>query len=416
MVPLLLAAALALNAVPHAVDVGSTKFYAQNDAGAQLVGIELIVSAGTARQSTAQNGLAALAAQTLLYTKIDGLRLTDRIAAAGGSVDFAVDPGVVRFALEVLPSALGSVSADLARAIAAPDTSADTVDAARAQLGSRIDGDERNPVMVGVEMLRSAYYRGPAGAPAFGTRASLAGFAPSDVAAFFAAHYLRGNAFATATGRVDDATAAAIGAIAGAFPAGSEAPPVLTAQAFTAQPKRLVTQREIGVPFAFIGFAAPAMNDPDFGVMLVLRSLLNDVAARQSSTTLAPFERGINVVYAYDVKPATFTVAINGSELDPTAGLTVLQAIVKTAVTKPLAADVVKRYKETARGEWALEAQTLTDRAWQIGAAVNEGADPALAQNVSAAIDRVTPTDVQRLAKVYLQHYTVAIVLPRRSS
>ena len=64
--------------------------------------------------------MAALAAQTLLFTKIDGTRLTDRIMAAGGSIDYAVDPGVVRFSLEVLPSALPAVSADLARAIAAP--------------------------------------------------------------------------------------------------------------------------------------------------------------------------------------------------------------------------------------------------------------------------------------------------------
>jgi zinc protease len=414
MLPLLLAATIALSAAPHAVDIGTTKFYAQSDAGAQLVGIDLVVSAGTVRQTASQNGLAALAAQTLLFTKIDGTRLADRIMAAGGSIDFAVDPGVVRFALEVLPSALPAVSADLARAIAAPDTTAATVNAAREALGTRIDDDERNPVTVGVEMLRNSYYRGTAGAPSYGTRASLAGLGPGDVAGFITAHYLRGDAFATATGNVDDAAAAAVNAVLGAFPLGSEAAPVLAAQAFGPQPKHLVTQRAIGVPFALVGFAAPAMSDPDFAAMLVLRSLLNDIAARQSTTTLAPFQRGIDVVYAYDVKPAAFTVAINGSQLDPTAGLTVLGAILKTAVMKPLAADVVKRYKETARGEWALEAMTLTDRAWLIGAAVNQGANPDLAQSVTAAIDRVTPADVQRLAKNYLQHYTVALVLPRK--
>jgi predicted Zn-dependent peptidase len=416
MLPLLLAATLALSPAPHAVDTGSTKFYAQSDAGAQLVGIELVVSAGTVRQAAGQNGLAALAAQTLLFTKIDGTPLTDRIMAAGGSIDYAVDPGVVRFALEVLPSALPAVSADLARAIAAPDTSAATVAAARDAIGARIDDDERNPVTVGVEMLRNSYYRGSAGEPSYGTRASLAGLAPSDVAAFIAAHYLRGDAFATATGRVDDAASGAVNAVLNAFPSGTEAAPVLAAQAFGPEPKHLVTQRSIGVPFALVGFAAPAMSDPDFPAMLVLRSLLNDIAARQSPTTLAPFQRGIDVVYAYDVKPATFTVAINGSQLDPTAGLTVLQAILKTAVSKPLAADVIKRYKETARGEWALEAMTLTDRAWLIGAAVNQGAGPDLAQSVAAAIDQVTPASVQRLAKAYLQHYTLALVLPRRRS
>ena len=79
---------------------------------------------------------------------------------------------------------------------------------------------------------------------------------------------------------------------------------------------------------------------------------------------------------------------------------------------------MVKRYKETARGEWALEAVTLTDRAWQIGAAVNEGADPcSWHRTLRAAIDRVTvrPT-CSGSPKLYLQHYTVALVLPRRPS
>jgi zinc protease len=416
MVPFLLAAALAAADIPHAAAPSPTKLYAQSDAGAQLVGLTLVVRAGTARQGATQNGLAALTAQTLLLSKIDGIPLTDRITAAGGSIDFTVDPGVVRFSLEMLPASVGEITADLARAVGAPDTSPATVAAARAALGARIDDDERNPISVGVEMLRTTYYRGAAGAPALGTRASLMNLGPADVLAFFNAHYLRGDVFATATGRVDDAADAAANAVLAAFPAGSEAPPIVAAQGFPLQPKHLVTQREIGVPFALVGFSAPAMTDKDFGAMLVLRALLDDVAARQSATTLALFQRGIDVVYAYDVKPATFTVAINGSQIDPSAGLTVLQAILKTAATRPLGRDVVNRYKETARGDWALEAVTLSDRAWQMAAAVNQGADPSAAQDVAAAIDRVTPADLQRLAKTYLQRYAVAIVLPRRHS
>jgi zinc protease len=415
MLPLLLAATLAV-APPASAGGAGTPFYTQSDDGAQLVGLQLVVSAGTARESATQSGLAALTAQTLLLGRVDGASLADRIAAAGGSIDYSVDPGVVRFAIEVLPSALPTVCAELAQAIASPDTSPATVAAARAAVEARIDDDEQNPVTVGLEMLRNSYYRGSAGAPAFGTRASLAGLGPADVAAYFAAHYVRGNAFATAAGRVDTAAGAAADSVLAAFPEGTEAPVELGVQPFSTEPKHVVTQREIGVPFVLVGFAAPAMSDDDFAGMLVLRSLFEDIASRQSSTTPAPFQRGILVVYDYDVKPATFTVAINGSQLDPSAGLTVMQAILKTAATKTLGDDVVNRYKESARGEWALEAETLTDRAWQIGAAVNEGADPATAQNVAAAIGRVTPADLLRLVKAYLQHYTVALVLPRTQS
>jgi predicted Zn-dependent peptidase len=415
MLPFLLAATIASAPLPVAADAATPRIYVHGDAGAQLVGMVFVVSAGTAREVALQNGLAALSAQTLLLARVHGATLTDRVAAAGGSIGFTVDPGVVRFAIEALPSAMPAVCADLAQALASPDTSPETVVAARAALGERIDDDERNPITVGLEMLRDSYYRGTAGEPSYGTSASLANLGPADVSGFLAAHYLRGNAFAAATGGVDDTVNAAAAAVLAALPAGTEAPPVLDVQAFGDQPKHVVAQRDIGVPFVLVGFSAPAMSEHDFAGMLVLRALLDDIASRPSSATLEPFQRGIDVIYAYDVKPATFTVAINGSRLDPSAGLTVLQAVLKTTATK-LNDDVIARYKETARGDWALEAMTLTDRAWEIGAAVNEGADPAQAQSVAAAIDAVTAADVQRLVKTYLQHYTVALVLPRTRS
>jgi predicted Zn-dependent peptidase len=405
MLPLLLAAALA----------GASPVYARPDAGAPLAGFAVVVSAGTARETAGQNGLAALTAETVLLGRIDGVSLSERIERAGGSIDFIVMPGVVRFEIAAVPGAVPAVAAALGREFAAPDTSPETVAAARAALTGRIADGERNPITVGLEMLRGSYYQGNAGAPSLGTRASLVNLGPADVAAFFSAHYRRATAFAGATGSVDDAASSAFTAALAALPDGSEANPVLTTNAFGDQPKHIVAQREIGVPFALVGFAAPALSDPDFGTMLVLRALLDDIASRPSSTTLEPFERGIDVIYDYDVKPATFTVAINGSRIDPGAGLTVLEAVVKTADVK-LNADVVSRYKATARGDWALEALTPTDRAWQIGAAVNEGADPDRARSVFAAIDAVTPADVQRCVKTYMQRYTVALVLPRARS
>lgn len=414
MLPLLLAAALAAAPVPPA-SVAAARVFVHADVTAQLTGLDVVIAAGTARQRPGQNGLAALTAETILSGRLDGETLGDRVAADGGSIDFSIDPGVVRFTIEALPDALPRICADLARALATPDTSPETIAAARLALGARIGDDERNPIVVGLEMLRSSYFQGTAGEPSYGTTTSLANLGPADVAAFLAAHYLRGDAFATAVGRVDDATTDAANAVLAALPAGTEPAPVLSVQAFGAQPKHVVAQRDIGVPFVLVGFSAPAMSDGDFAGMLVLRALLDDVASRQSSETLDPFQRGIDVFYDYDVKPASFTVAINGSRLDPSAGLTVLQAVLKTAAGT-LNADVVARYKETARGDWALEATSLTDRAWEMGAAVNEGADPALAQGVGAAIDRVTPADLQRLVKTYMQHYTVALVLPRTRS
>ena len=406
MIPFLLAAVVGL-------DLGAGKLYEKPDAGAQLTGIALIVSAGTARESAAQNGLAALAAQTLLLGSVDGIPLTSRVAADGGSIEMTVSPSVVRFTIEALPTAMPAVAADVARAIAAPDTSATTVGAAREELAGQINDGDRSPTAVGLDMLRSSYYQGAAGRPALGTRESIVGLSPADVAGYLNSHYIRGNAFVTATGAIDAATSESARSVLAAFRPGSEAPSTLAVRAIGAQAKRVVTHRDIGVPFVLLGFAAPALGDRDFAAMLVLRAILSDIADRADVTTAAPIERGLDIVYSYDVKPATFAIAINGALLDPTAGLTIVQAIARNALNKPFGSDVVRRYKDTARGQWALEAITLGDRAWQIGAAVSEGAEPDVAQTVIASIDRVTPADVQRIAKRYLQHYIVALVLPR---
>ena len=87
----------------HVLDLGTARAYTRSDAGAQLTGVQVVVQAGTARQTTAQNGLAALAAETVLYTTVDGVTARSARCCAGGSVNVAVSPDVVRFAIEALP-------------------------------------------------------------------------------------------------------------------------------------------------------------------------------------------------------------------------------------------------------------------------------------------------------------------------
>jgi hypothetical protein len=54
------------------VETGAGRLYAQTDDGAQLIGMSLVLAAGTAYQTMAQNGLAALSAETILRTPIRG--------------------------------------------------------------------------------------------------------------------------------------------------------------------------------------------------------------------------------------------------------------------------------------------------------------------------------------------------------
>lgn len=413
---LVLAAALTPAASKTAVvDVG-TRLYTRSEDGALLGGLEIFVSAGIARQSPTQGGLAALTAESLLRTPVNGVALRDVVAAAGGSLTYAVNAEGVRFAIEAAPQAFPAIAGAFATAASTFNPDPANLAASRAALVSRITDNERNPVLVGIDMVRSAYYTGAAGEPALGSAATLAQLGPADVRGFFATHYVRGNTFVTAVGNVADAATAVARTIAAALPSGTEAAPAIAVHALAAQPRRIITHRDVFAPFIVLGFSAPSLGDKDFAAMLVVRSLLGDVFDRPSATTLEALDRSVGVVYSYDVKPASLALYINGARLNPTTGLTAVEAVLTNAAKTPLSATVLSRYRDSAHGQWQIEALSLDDRAFQIGNAVSHGVDPDYNQTVADAIAKTTSADVQRVIKTYLQRYTVAVVLPRETT
>ncbi len=405
-----------------AADFGGTRGYVQADQGSPLVAVALFVRAGLDRQTPAQNGLAALVAEAVLRTPVGpstgsgpAIPLADAVDARGASLSYEVTAQQVRFYLEGTPDGLAAAAPLVARSLAAPAFDPATLSAARAALGERIADEDGDPRLVGLQMLRSSYYRGAAGFPALGNAGSLAGLAPADAQAFFTRWYLRGDAFVAAVGRTGAVTDIAGRTLAAALPPGTAAAAPLATRPFGAQPRRLVTHRDVSAPYVALGFAAPALGDPDFPAALVLRAVLAGALERPGATTQPVLFRAAGTIYGYDTAPAQLVLWINGARTDAEASLTAVDTLVKNAASKPLAAAVLSRSKETARGAWALEAVSLDERAFAIGNAVSQGLDADAADGVGPAIARVTAADVQRVAKKYFQKFDVALVVPRAS-
>jgi zinc protease len=403
------------------VDLGGARGYVRGDPAAPLAGIELFVRAGLDRQAAAQNGLAALVAETILRSPVDApgggapIPLIDAVDARGGSLSYAVSAQTVRFYLEGTPDGVAAAAPLVARALASPSYEAATLTAARAALGERISDDEDDPRLVGRSMLRASYYRGPAGQAELGNRTTIAGFGAADVKAFHDRWYLRGGAAVAEVGNTGPASDGASRALIAALADGTAPEGKLQTRAFGAQPKRIVTQRDVGAPYVVFGFAAPPLGDRDFAAALVVRSLVTSVLQRPTATTVPAELRSGGAFYGYDASPAQLVFWINGVRLDPGIGLAAVDAVLKTAASKPLSVSVLAHFKETARGEWALESVSLDQRAGAIGNAVSLGLDADAAQSVRAAIARVTAADVRRVAKKYFQRFDVALIVPRSS-
>jgi predicted Zn-dependent peptidase len=421
-------AALALPLVPASaapttvVDLGGPRAYVRGDGVASLATIDVFVRAGLDRETLQQNGLAALVAESVLQTPVTRaggaapIALTDAVDASGASISYTIAPEYVRFSLQGTPDSIAVAAPLVARALAAPSFAAPTLAGARVALGDRIADTEEDLRFVGLQMLRNSYYRDGAGLPAFGNPGSLSALGDADARAFFAAWYLRGDAFLTVVGRTGPATETASRLLIAALPAGTAAAPAVVARPFGVEPKRIVTHRDVAAPYVAIGFAAPPIGDPDFAATWVMRSVLVGVFERPVATTPTPFFRPVGSLYAYDTAPAHFVLWINGGRIDPSTGLGAVIALVKGTATKPLSDAVLAHYKETARGEWALETLSLDERAAAIGNAVARGLDADAGDAVPAAISAVTVDDVERVAKKYFQKFDIALVIPREGS
>jgi zinc protease len=417
----LAAPAAAAPARTAVVELGDLRAYVRSDQAVPLAGVELFVRAGLDRQTATQSGLAALVAESVLRTPVDPspgsgqamIALADAVDARGAAIGYAVAQQQVRFFIEGTPDGLAASAPLAARALAAPSFDPAVLAAARTALGERIADEELDPAIVGVRMLRTSYYRGGAGLPALGTPAGLAALTPADARTFHERWYLRGGAFVAAVGHTGEATDAAARALAGALRAGSVAAERLATRPFASQPKRIVTHRDVSAPYIALGFAAPALGDADFAAALVVRALLTSVFDRVSATTQPPPLRSVGAVYGYETTPAQLILWLNGGRIDAVGGLATLDAVVKGAAVKRLSPAVLERYKETARGEWALQTLTLDERAFAIGNAVAQGLDADACDAVGPAIRRVTAADVQRVVKKYFRRFDVALVMPR---
>lgn len=403
---------------PQAVagSAGAVRVLTESDAGAQLTGLELFVGAGLNRQTAATGGVAALAAECVLRTPVDGVPLRDAIVAGGGSLQYRVEVRSTQFYLEGLAEDAPALTRLLGRALAAPDFSPAAVAAARAQLGARAEDNENNALATGIEMFRRAYYQGAAGLPTFGTRASLANVAAADVAAFFKENYRRGAVSLSAVGQIVPQLAGAEADLVATLPEGAPAPLTPKVAAIPAEPPRIVARRDVGAPVVVVGFAAADPGSQDFGAMLVLEALLSTAFARPTTTSLGLRDRSFGASYSYDAEPANLIFYVNGNRTDPSLAIRALALVAGSLAKRPLAPALLDHYKSIAIGNFLSENVTLSDRAFVLGTfgAAGFGSDPINA--ALAALRKATPADVQRAAKRYLQHYIVALVLPRQAS
>ncbi len=413
-----LAALVVFAAVP-ARAAASAIVVQQPDPSANLAGTEVLLQAGLDRQNATQNGLAALVAESILRTPVQGVPLSSAIVANGGSITYAIDPRSVRFYLEGSARSYGTLLDLFQTALSKPDFGPNTLAAARAALNEKIAQTERAPLTVGIDMLNRAFYQDSAGMPPYGLPATLAGFASADAQTFYEQHYRRGDAVVSAVGNVTGLRPGAFSALVEGLPQGTSISPNVAAGKTSSSTRELLARRDVTVPWLVAQYPAPDLQSKDFGAMLILTSFMQrtlaDVSEIPAIATRSAAQRGVGAYYNFDARPANVIIYVDGGLGDPTRTFATALTVVNVLGHAKLGGDL-SDMKGYAAGRLLEETATLQDRAWFAAMYASRGVTDDYFGRALKAINSTTAQDLQRVASRYLGAPTIALVLPRTQS
>lgn len=412
---LLFALILSLGALP--ARAAGPVIVEQPNAGGELAGTEVLLQAGLDRQSPKQNGLAALVAQCIVLTPVQGsMTLQDAVSANGGSVTYAVEPRSVRFYLEGLGGSYGKLLDLFHAALSKPSFSPATLSAARTALNAKITQGQESPLTVGIDMLNRAFYQDSAGMPPYGLPATLAGFGSADARAFYEAHYRSGDAIVSTVGNVSVTQNPSLRTLVADLPQGQSPAINVPAPVPPSTTKQLLARRDVSVPWLVAQYPAPDMQSKDFGAMLILTAFMQrtlaDVSEVPTVATRSAAQRGVGAYYNFDTRPANVIMYVDGGLGDPTRTFATALTVVNVLGHAKLGGDL-SDMKSYAAGRLLEDTVTLQDRAWLAGVFASHGVTSEYFTRAIKAINGTTGADLQRVASKYLGAPTIALVLPR---
>lgn len=379
-----------------------------------IVGVQVFVPAGLSQQPAAKAGVAGLTAALVLHTPVDGkMSLAQAVAASGGSISYTLDPTDTRYYLECSPESFARLLHALRSALVRPDLS--QLPAQRAAALDRADGLTRNPLEAAYAMVRQVRYRGTGFAqPDHGTALSLSSIGSSDIQAFVSVS-MRGNGTIVAlegavTQAMIDAASQEFQGLSSASPAQPPAPPSVGRQ------HQIIAHRNIAAPWVAVAYAAPGQYSPDFATMLVIQAMLGsggDVhALNYASDELAPTDF-VGAYYQYEANPGSMIVFLGGEDENLDQSVRDLTLGIARLRGATIEASLIAEAKKKALGDYYLSVTRLDDLGWLLGRSAASPEGVAFENNVPQRIMSVSATDIQRVARRYLQNETIAIVLPQ---
>jgi zinc protease len=279
---------------------------------------------------------------------------------------------------------------------------------------------DNNPISFMFESLNAAtFLEHPYRQPVIGWPTDIAGWKLADLKAHYETYYQPNNAFLVAVGDFD---AQKLGEVVerhfGGFPRAADAPPVRAKEPPPRGARRVSVERPARLPFVAMQYVTPNLHHPDAPALEMLESVLSNGKSSRFYQRLVREQRvalDAGASYARTaVDDKTFTISaqpqpgVSAEQLEK-ALLAEIEAIQKA----PPAQDELDRARSQVEAAFVFAQDSMFYRGMLLGTYEIAGGWRQI-DDFLPAIDKVTPEQVQEVARKYLtpQNRTTGVLVP----
>ncbi len=288
----------------------------------------------------------------------------------------------------------------------------------RGAIEQEVAQDLSNPEYVFYMKMLAALFKGtPYEQDALGTRPSFDKTTGAALKKFYETWYLPNNAILIVVGDVEtDAALQKIKSLFESIPAKS-LPPRPKFEFGTVKPQTLKLDTDQPYGMAVFGFRFPGTDSGDYAASQVLADALS--SQRGKLYDLVPQGKALSAEFAYEALPHAglgYAAATFPAGADAAGLLKEMRQILEGELTNGVPSDLVDAAKRREVTTYELQKNSISGLAmlWSQAVAVEGRSSP---DEDIEAIRRVTPADVNRVARSYLDfnHAITAILTPRPS-
>ena len=397
---------------------GLTVIVRENPA-APVVAYSLLVTMGTRTETPDTAGISNMLQLMLVRgtEKMSGEQIAAAADRMGGSIDAYGDADYSEITATALSRSwqpMLELVADVALRPTVPDG---TVRAVRDFIVRQIRNRGEKPFDVAADRMRAALFGAhPYAWDPLGRRESVEKLTRDALLAHYRRQYVPGSMVLAVSGDVKSADVLAeVQRLFGSLPPGKAPTPSLPAP-----PPMAATREVVAVPGAqaqiFVAALAPPLTHPDYPALKVMTAILGGGMASRFFSDLRDTQAlaySTGAQYPPRLDTSAFVAILGTAPANVPKAEAALKEHLARIQSEPASAEEVAVARSYVVGSQAMDRRTNARQAWYLAAAELAGVGYEFFDVYAANVKKVTPADVQRVAKQYLGVLRTVIVQPQ---